>query len=139
MDLPHLAPRAEQATGFSIPIAATWRTRPGGIFYKSVESAQHTAPCVGLAENGRTHVLIGAVAMSHDLPQSGTVDHLEDAATLDGREKLERLKARQQSPKAMAGGFSQAVKAVEKLGVNYDRISAETWTVIAQHPDLEGI
>ena len=77
--------------------------------------------------------------MPHDLPRSGIVDHLEDAVAPDGREKLERLKARQQPPKAMAGRVSQAVKAVEKLGVSYDRISAETWSVIAQHPDLEGL
>jgi hypothetical protein len=77
--------------------------------------------------------------MPHDLPRSGTIHHFEDAAALDGREKLERLKARQLLPKATAGGGSQAVKAVEKLGVTYDRISAEAWRVIAQHPDLEGL
>ncbi len=76
--------------------------------------------------------------MPYDLPRSETAQHLEDAASRGGREKLKRLKARQQPPKAMVGRISQAVKAVEKLGVSYDRISAETWGVIAQHPDLEG-
>jgi hypothetical protein len=94
---------------------------------------------VGLAENEHAHTVTGAIAMPHDLPQSGILQHLEDAATRGGREKLEQLKARQQPPKTMAGRINQAVKSVETLGVNYDRISPETWSVIAQHPDPEGL
>lgn len=56
-----------------------------------------------------------------------------------GEKRLERVKAQRDRSEDAESRVAKALKAVASIGVKYDNIDAETWKMIAQDPNLEGL